>query len=140
MPIKPITSQLSNCPFRKADKQYKRGDVAAFKEAMVGAGYTEHSFVEHSGSRGYLGSLQKRVMDGPDTLFFLNMNLWDMKVATYGALKERLFADTAVQFNDQNDIAGDRIDVRRPLTSVTEIEAFYMKMWKAMEFGRYEAV
>lgn len=133
----PLSKSKKLCAGMRA---YKRQNHKRFVEEAQKDGWSTYADSVLKGKPGYLGSLQKRVKQSEDTLFFINLNLWDMNAVSRGAIKQTLVASSSVQFNLKDEQAGDAVEVTAPFISFNETEEFYRKMWSCMNFGRDEIV
>jgi hypothetical protein len=112
-------------------------EAAAFEREAVARGYRRYRDPFHHSKSGYLFSMQLRVREGEDTLYFLNVDAWDMSELTRGQVS-RLSLEASAQFSTEDDNEGSHINVSTPFRGFTETEAFFGQMWSSMGFGRYE--
>lgn len=108
--------------------------AAAFVEDAKAKGYSTFKDIAFSRHTTYLTSVQKRVLEGDDTLFFVNVGLWS---APAGAAVP-LMAEAGLQFNTQDNGAGKPVSISFPVESVEEAEQMAREIWTRMGFGRYE--
>lgn len=112
-------------------------EAEAFRAEAETRGYRRYRDHFHNGKSGYLFSMQLRARDGADTLYFVNVDAWDMGVLSRGQVT-RLSLEANVQFHTEDDNQGDFANVTTPFRGFEETEAFFARMWSAMGFGRYE--
>jgi len=112
-------------------------DPENFQAEAETRGYRRYTDPFHKSKSGYLFSMQIRVRDGEDTLYFLNVDAWDMGAVSRGQTP-RLSLEASVQFHDEDGKQGDYANVTTPFRGFEETEAFFDRMWGAMGFGRYE--
>lgn len=109
--------------------------AAGFVEDALAKGYSTFKDMAFSRHKTYLTSVQKRVLEGEDTLFFVNVGLWS---APAGA-PIPVMAEAGLQFNTQDNGAGKPVNISYPVDSVEEAEEMARDIWTRMGFGRYEA-
>ena len=112
-------------------------EAARFEAEAAGRGYRRYRDPFHHSKTGYLFSMQLRVREGADTLYFVNLDAWDMGVVTRGQL-HRLSLEANVQFYDRDGHLEEYVNVKTPFRGFEETEALFARMWSAMGFGRYE--
>jgi ribonuclease HI len=112
-------------------------EAAAFQEEAEARGYRRYQDPFHHRRTGYLFSMQSRVRDGSDTLYFVNVDVWDVGAVSHGTLS-RLSLEATVQFNTGDGHEGEYVNVKTPFQGFEATEAFFAKMWSSMGFGRYE--
>lgn len=112
-------------------------EAAQFEAEAAGRGYRRYQDPFHHRKGGYLFSMQLRVREGADTLYFVNLDAWDMGVATRGQL-HRLSLEANVQFYDRDGHLEEYVNVKTPFRGFEETEALFARMWSVMGFGRYE--
>lgn len=126
-------NQISAAPSSAAE------EATLFEAEAELRGYRRYSDPFHNSKSGYLFSMQLRVQDGADTLYFVNVDAWDMGELSRGQMT-RLSLEAHVQFRTADDNEGDFVNVTTPFRGFEEMEAFFSRMWQAMGFGRYERV
>lgn len=112
-------------------------EAEAFRSEAETRGYRRYRDSFHQSKSGYLFSMQLRVRDGADTLYFVNVDAWDMGELSRGKMP-RLSLEASVQFHTEDDNQGDFANVTTPFRGFEDTEAFFARMWAAMSFGRYE--
>lgn len=112
-------------------------EADTFRSEAEERGYIRFRDPFHNNKSGYLFSMQLRVRDGADTLYFVNVDAWDMGTLSRGQMP-RLSLEANVQFHDEHENQGDYANVTTPFRGFEETEAFFSRMWGAMGFGRYE--
>jgi ribonuclease HI len=112
-------------------------EAASFREEAESRGYLKYIDYFRTEKSGYLFSMQKRVKEGDDTLYFLNVDAWDTGTYTRGTVT-RLALEAHAQFHTEDDMQGDAVNLSRPFSNFDAIEAFFDRAWRVMEFGRYE--
>jgi len=112
-------------------------EAADFQAEAEGRGYRRYQDPYHHKRPGYLFSMQNRVRDGGDTLYFLNVDVWDIGALSLGK-ETRLSLETNVQFNTGDRHEGTWVNVKTPFEGFEATESFYARMWGVMGFGRYE--
>jgi hypothetical protein len=112
-------------------------EAEAFLKEAEARGYRRFQHPLHNTLNGYLFSIQTRVQEGEDTLYFLNVDAWDMSVVSRGAIP-RLSLEAEVQFRTEDGSEGHPVNVSTPFIGFEETEAFFGRLWRQMEFGRTE--
>lgn len=112
-------------------------EAATFETEAVQRGYRRYQDPFHRSKSGYLFSTQLRVRDGADTLYFVNVDAWDMEALSRGQVS-RLSLEANAQFHTEDNNDGHHVNVSTPFRGFEETEAFFGRMWKEMGFGRYE--
>lgn len=108
--------------------------AAAFVGDAKSKGYSPFKDIAFSRHTTYLTSVQKRILDGEDTLFFVNVGFWS---APAGAAVP-VMAEAGLQFNTKDNGAGKPVSISFPVDSVEEAEEMAREIWSRMGFGRYE--
>lgn len=119
------------------DRASPSSEAEAFRVEAEARGYRRYQDPFHHQRSGYLFSMQNRVRDGADTLYFVNVDVWDMGALSHGKLS-RLSLEANVQFNTGDGHDGEYVNVKTPFQGFEGTEAFFAKMWSQMGFGRYE--
>lgn len=114
-----------------------REAAALFEEEASARGYRRYRDPFHHGKSGYLFSMQLRVREGEDTLYFLNVDAWDIGALSRGS-DTRLSLEASVQFNTRDGHDGAPVTVKTPFEGFEGAESFFSRMWATMGFGRYE--
>lgn len=112
-------------------------EADTFRSEAEQRGYRRYLDPFHNNKSGYLFSMQLRVRDGADTLYFVNVDAWDTGELSRGQVT-RLSLEASVQFHTGDDNQGDFANVTTPFRGFEETEAFFGQMWSSMGFGRYE--
>lgn len=114
-----------------------RSSATDFEAEASARGYRRYLDPFHRDNSRYLFSMQLRVTKGADTLYFLNVDAWDM-----GAENRRKanlpMLEASVQFRTEDDQEGAHVNVSTPLDDFEKTERFFQRMWREMGFGRYE--
>lgn len=112
-------------------------EAGAFEAEAVGRGYRRYRDPFHDKKSGYLFSMQLRVRENDDTLYFLNVDLWDMGRLSRGH-DPRISMEANAQFHTEDGNDGHHVNISTPFRGFEETEAFFGQMWSSMGFGRYE--
>lgn len=112
-------------------------EAEAFRTEAEARGYSRYRDPFRHQRSGYLFSMQNRVREGADTLYFVNVDVWDMGALSHGSLS-RLSLEANVQFNTRDGHDGAYVNVKTPFQGFESTEAFFAQMWSQMGFGRYE--
>jgi hypothetical protein len=112
-------------------------EAAAFQAEAEARGYRRYQDPFHHKRSGYLFSMQRRETEGADTLYFLNIDVWDLGALSLGTVS-RLSLEANVQFNTGDGHDGAFVNVKTPFNGFDATETFFARMWGVMGFGRYE--
>lgn len=82
----------------------------------------------------YLTSLQKRVTEGDDTLFFVNVALWKAPEQ----MGSPIAAEAGLQFHTGDNLSGKTVNVSFSVDTLDEAEEMAREIWSRMGYGRYE--
>lgn len=112
-------------------------EAAQIDEAGLQAGFNRYACPLNANAAGYLFSMQKKITDGEDTLFFANVDFWDMARITRNTV-QGIRGTVKAQFHTGDNLQGDAIDVSFAFRDFGAAEATLDAMWHRMEYGRYE--
>jgi len=124
-----------------ADTAPDQPDIGAESESFrtegEGRGYRRYLDPFHQKKPSYLFSMQLRVKDDQDTLYFLSVDAWDMGRLSRVQIS-RLSLEANAQFHTEDDNQGNHVNISTPFRGFEETEVFFGQMWSSMRFGRYE--
>lgn len=124
-------------PVTVPDMSVREAEIAKFEADAVAHGYNRFRDASHHRQPSYLFSVQKRIFQGDDTLYFVNLDVWDLSSIARDA-QDPLMVEVKAQFFTGDDMKGEWVNVSTPFTGFPEAEAFLERIWSAMGFGRYQ--
>lgn len=98
-------------------------------------GYRPFNDAYRQRKSSYVTSLQKRVTEGEDTLFFVNVSLW--KAPEQMGLP--IAAEASLQFHTGDNLTGKAVNVSFSVDTLDEAEEMAREIWSRMGYGRYES-
>lgn len=131
---------------RKKTAAWFRVDLGKPKEGKILPQVTENAikagykiFENHvrSGIPEHLASVQKRVCDGDETLYFINIDYTDLSRASQGRFKG-VSGEVHAQFHTEDDLQGLAVNISFELTSIEDAERHLHEIWSRMGYGAYK--
>lgn len=101
-------------------------EPTTFEMEASDRGYRRFYDQRHLMKEGYFFSFRKKIMDGSDTLFALEIHCWHNKKTC------------EAEFFTQDNCRGQKIEVSTAFESFENSEEFFRNIWETMSCGRYD--